>query len=171
MKINPRSIGVVLFLLINILTILPADANSISLVGFWNAEFPVPSGLDGYIFLKDGTFIFYLGYFEDNMDRYNGSRGKWRIDSHKRILIKTEYDVWSKDDIMYLKKTLREWKTIGYTSSITKLDRELPFKIVLSYPYKKGKHAYYKIMSDPFKKEESRQIVEAIMSLTEKDSN
>jgi len=101
------------------------------LVGVWGDTFPMPAGLDGYAFLKNGRFI-HFGLSTINIQkRYQGSVGNWKIQNDS-VLIQIESNFyWDKDYIegpsgmdadpsakLIKKKTNSdEWLTLGNLST------------------------------------------------------
>ena len=74
--------------------ILPAysDCNlEDKLVGVWSDQFPIADGVrGGYILLKEKVYIYYARHKEDIEKQYNGSLGRWKIESDGKIFIKRE---------------------------------------------------------------------------------
>lgn len=95
------------------------------LYGFWNTDYPVSSGINGYYFSEYGYFVYFNYGNEENISaKYDGSIGIWFVESGT-IYIDHRYSFYWKDD--YVKTPF------GYT---IKNDNELIRK---SYSDKKLK--------------------------------
>lgn len=55
-----------------------AKDEQVSLVGFWNENFPVTSDTPGYYFLEDGRYLYTMVWLIETGE-YLGSSGKWKI--------------------------------------------------------------------------------------------
>lgn len=75
-----------------------------SFLGYWIDSYPVPSGMTGYIFLKDGSFIY------DNMERnepFVSLIGEWSVKS-KKLYVSTKFMI-VRDEIesqKFIKKSI-----------------------------------------------------------------
>ncbi len=165
--------------------ILPAhsDCNlEDKLVGIWSDQFPIAGGIrGGYIFLREKVYIYYARHTEDIENQYNGSLGRWKIESNGKIFIKKEKEFYWKNkwiqstrglipgekNYIYCIRINEDWKFVGSLTTFINLDieRGIPTNILLKEPANEIEKRYALIEKEPKAEKHWRKIIDDRMKM------